>query len=474
MSLAYSSSPARFEVDTLAERARELPDGAPVRVAGRVIGWRQFGGLTLGHIRDRSGRLQVALRRDQLPEGMHETWSKAVSLGDFIGAVGEMWTTKRGERTVDVRELTLLTKAVRPMPDKWVGVSDPEVRARKRYLDLLMDDEVRERFRLRTRLITAMREFLDDNGFIEVETPILQEDASGASARPFVTHHNALDTDFFLRIAPETYLKRVIAGSFDRVYEIGRNFRNEGIDPSHLQEFTMLEWYASYWDYRDNMAFTREFFRHILRATVGERITYGDVELDFGGEWPVVDYVDEVRARTGVNLEAAADVAALEAAIAEKGLDVHLPPNSSYATGVDLLYKRYVRPHLVQPCFLVHHPSALVPLARRLDDDPSRLAMFQVVANGWELVKAYSELVDPVEQRSRLEEQRRLREQGDDEAMALEEDFIEAMEHGMPPMSGLGLGVDRLVALLTDAPSIRDTVLFPQLRRRPQHDTPAS
>ena len=294
---------------------------------------------------------------------------------------------------------------------------------------------------------------------------MLQAAASGAAARPFSTHHNALDRDFYLRISPETYLKRVVAGGFDRVYEIGRNFRNEGIDTSHLQEFTMLEWYAAYWDYTDNMTAVRELIVAALEeVTRSTTVEFDGVTLDFGAEWPVIDYRTAVRDATGIDLAVVRDVDTLKAEIAGRGIADDLGDTVSYGALVDLLYKRTVRPSLVQPCFLVHHPAELVPLARRNDDDPSVLDMFQVVVAGWEIVKAYSELVDPVEQEERLLEQVRLREAGDDETMMMEDDFIEAMRHGMPPMSGLGLGIDRFVALATGAPTLRDVVLFPLLR----------
>jgi lysyl-tRNA synthetase class 2 len=351
------------------------------------------------------------------------------------------------------------------MPDKWAGVVDTDVRYRKRYLDLLGNPESRQRFLVRSRLIAFIRRWLDERGFLEVETPMLQAAASGAAARPFSTHHNALDRDFYLRISPETYLKRVVAGGFDRVYEIGRNFRNEGIDTSHLQEFTMLEWYAAYWDYTDNMTAVRDLIVAALEEVTGSTsVELDGVTLDFGAAWPVIDYRTAVRDATGIDLAVVRDVDTLKAEIAERGIADDLGDTVSYGALVDLLYKRTVRPSLVQPCFLVHHPAELVPLARRNDDDPSVLDMFQVVVAGWEIVKAYSELVDPVEQEERLLEQVRLREAGDDETMMMEDDFIEAMRHGMPPMSGLGLGIDRFVALATGAPTLRDVVLFPLLR----------
>jgi lysyl-tRNA synthetase, class II len=464
----------RYPVDTTCAAAPGKPDDETLLLAGRVVLWRDMGGLTFGHIQDQTGRVQVSLQKKELGAEAYKGWARGVSLGDHIGVRGHMWTTNKGERTLAAQDLTVLSKAFRPMPDKWAGVSDTEIRYRKRYLDLVANPESRDRFLTRSRVISLIRRYLDTHDFIEVETPILQAAASGAAARPFSTHHNALDRDFFLRISPETYLKRVVAGAFDRVYELGRNFRNEGIDSSHLQEFTMLEWYAAYWDYRDNMTCVQALIQHVIEEVRGSLVVpFGDAELDFSGEWPVIDYREAVAERTGIDLHEVRDVDELKAAIKGIGLlGDDFDETVSYGALVDLLYKRTVRPHLIQPCFLVHHPAELVPLARRSDDDGTRLDMFQVVVNSWEIVKAYSELIDPFEQRARLEEQVALREQGDDETMMMEDDFIECMEYGMPPMSGLGLGIDRFVALITDAPTLRDVVLFPQMQDVPRHDHP--
>ncbi|MBV8542155.1 MAG: lysine--tRNA ligase [Pseudonocardiales bacterium] len=452
-----------YRTDTVAADAQDAPEGTAVRLAGRVVLWRRMGGLVFGHVQDHSGRVQMSLSRDELGAELFKEWSRAVKVGDFVGIAGSLYTTRLGERTVAVSELTVLNRTVRALPDKWQGLSNVEARYRRRYLDLLVNAESRERFRTRAKIIQRIRRFLDDNDFLEVETPILQEAASGAAARPFVTRHNALGEDFYLRISPETLLKRVVVGSLDRVYELGRNFRNEGMDSAHLQEFTMLEWYAAYWDYRDNMTFIRELVLAVLDEVLGTRtVTYDGIKLDFGADWPELDYRTQITRRTGIDLTVVRDLPTLREHVAELGLAVE--EAASYAGLVDLLYKKTVRPELIQPCFLVHHPAELAPLARRSDEDPTRLDMFQVVVNGWEIVKSYSELIDPREQRLRLEEQAELREAGDDETMMMEEDFIEAMEYGMPPMSGLGLGIDRFVALLTDAPTLREVVLFPTMR----------
>lgn len=465
---------ARIDADPVTHDDIEAdPDAAGTeRVAGRVMLWRHMGKRLFGTLQDGTGRLQVSLFRDDMDPDTYRALAKGVRMGDFIGVDGYRYTTAKGEPTLGARSVTVLQRALEPMPDKWSGVHDTDLRYRKRYLDLLVNHESRQRFQVRSAMISFIRRWLDDHGFMEVETPMLTPAASGAAARPFSTHHNALDRDFFLRISPETYLKRVVAGGFDRVYEIGRNFRNEGIDASHLQEFTMLEWYAAYWDYTDNMSAIAELLTATLVATTGATtVDHDGVVLDFGGQWPVYDYRTLVRDATGIDLSEVRDVDTLKAEITSRNIADDLGDTVSYGALVDLLYKRTVRPSLVQPCFLIHHPAELVPLARRNDDDPSVLDMFQVVVAGWEIVKAYSELVDPVEQEQRLLEQVALREAGDDETMMMEDDFIEAMRHGMPPMSGLGLGIDRLVALATGAPTLRDVVLFPLLREAPRDTT---
>ncbi|MFE5594809.1 lysine--tRNA ligase [Streptomyces sp. NPDC056549] len=455
-----------YQTNAVATDVKQASDGTQARLAGRVLLWRVMGGLLFATLIDRSGTVQISLRRDEVGEERFVTWSEGVRRGDFIGVSGEKYVTRKGEPTLAVAELEILNRAQRPLPDKWVGVSNPEVRYRRRYLDLLGNPESRGRFEARSRLITAIRNFLDELDFLEIETPILQHAASGAAARPFITHHNALNEDFYLRIAPETYLKRAVAGGMERVYELGRLFRNEGMDSSHLQEFTSLEWYAAYWDYRDNMRVVRDMILNVMEKALGTtKITYQGVVLDFGAEWPEVDFREAVFDHTGIDLTTVRDVATLRERIRETYPNSDIPEAPSYAAMADTLYKRTVRPTLIQPCFLVHHPVELAPLARRSDNDPTRVDMFQVVVNTWELVKGYSELVDPVDQRNRFIEQQQMQAAGDEETMMIEEDFIEAMEFGMPPMSGIGIGIDRLTALLTDAPNLRDVVLFPSMRR---------
>ncbi|HEX8120309.1 MAG TPA: lysine--tRNA ligase [Solirubrobacteraceae bacterium] len=451
---------AYFDVTHLSTDVPALDEEVPARVAGRIVLFRSFGKLAFGTLQDRRGRVQVAFTLDDLGEEAMER-AKEIALGDIVGVDGVRWTTRKGEPTVRAQSFEILQRTRTGFPDKWAGITDVETRLRKRYLELVLDEDSRRRFLRRTWIVDALRETLNELDFLEVETPVLLPAASGASARPFVTHHNALDIDLFLRIAPETYLKRLVAGQLDRVYEIARCFRNEGVDPSHLQEFTMLEWYAAYWDYTDNMAFTQKLLQAAAVAANGSTaVSYQGRELDFGGDWPVVDYRTAVKEETGIDLATTRDVDDLARAMRDGGFEVPETEAVSFARLADSLYKRTLRPKLQDPCFLVGHPAEMVPLAVRNAEDPTKLDMFQVVANGWELAKGYSELVDPDEQRARLLEQAG----GDDEAMALEEDFIEAMEFGMAPMSGVGVGVDRLTALLTDAPTLRDVVLFPQLR----------
>jgi lysyl-tRNA synthetase class 2 len=460
--------PDHYRTTHTMQEAVQLPDGSEVSVAGRLMSRRGFGKLVFGHLQDRSGRGQISFK---LQGSTPDTWwlqEHVLDIGDLVGVTGVIWTTKTGERTVDVREAALLSKALRPLPEKWHGLKDTEQRYRQRYLDLITNEESRQRFLIRSKVVKLIRAYLDDHGFLEVETPILQAASSGAAARPFVTHHNALDMDLYLRISPETYLKRLVVGGIERVYEIGKNFRNEGVDASHLQEFTMLEWYASYWNYRDNMRFVRELIQHVVQEVFGTlTITYEGVEIDFSGEWPEVDYRGGLLQETGIDILAYSTYEELLAAVSERFPQMNPAQYRSFPALVDALYKRTLRPKLIQPTFLLHHPTELVPLARRNDDNPRILDMFQVLINSWELVKAYSELVDPRDQQQRMLEQLEYREQGDDETMMVEDDYIEAMEHGMPPNSGLGLGIDRFLALITNASTLRDVVFFPNLRSLP-------
>ncbi|MBX7231752.1 MAG: lysine--tRNA ligase [Bdellovibrionales bacterium] len=458
--------PGKFERTGSCMEIGKLLDGTGgVSVSGRLMAFRGMGKIAFANIQDGSGRLQISLQVDQVGKEEFSFISSNLDVGDHIGVSGTMYTTRKGEKTLQVEKLILLSKSLRTLPEKFHGIRDPELKARYRFLDLMMNSETRKRFQVRANLVRFIRNFLNNHQFIEVETPILQAASSGASARPFITHHNALDMPLYLRIAPETYLKRLIAGGYDRVFEIGKCFRNEGIDPSHLQEFTMLEFYAAYWDYRDNMKFIKNLIQEMLMDSIGShQVVFEDQTLDFSGEWPEITYRDLVLKYTGIDLDQVDSLKTLQAKVLEKNLDLPLDKYVGLGGLMDGLYKRYCRPHLIQPVFLTKHPAELVPLARRSDDNSKTLDMFQVVVNSWEVVKAYSELVDPIEQKARMLEQLELAKAGDDEAMMLEEDFILAMEYGMPPISGLGLGIDRFAAFLTNSQNIRDLVYFPSLR----------
>jgi lysyl-tRNA synthetase, class II len=441
------------------------PIDTHVRVAGRVTAWRDFGKLVFARLLDSSGSCQVSFEANVLSAEVFSIATELVDVGDFIGVAGSVWITKKGEPTIRCEQLAILSKAKRTLPEKWHGLTDPETRSRRRYLDLISNRETRERFVLRSRIISFIRNYLDDHDFIEVETPLLPNAATGAAARPFVTHHASLRRDLYLRVSPETYLKRLIVGGLGKVYEIGKNFRNEGIDRSHLQEFTMLEWYATNWSYRDNMRFVRELIHAILREFLGKTsIQYGGIALEFGGEWQEVSFIESVRQATSIDLLQVTSFQDLLAAIKVHYPGLNVKDCVTYPAIVDTLYKAAVRPHLIQPTFVTQQPVDLVPLARRSDDNPRLLDMFQVVINSWEVVKAYSELIDPQDQYERLAEQLEFRKKGDMETMMMEKDYIECMEYGMPPNSGLGLGIDRLIALITGVENLREVVLFPSMR----------
>lgn len=463
--LGFDPHPDRFDVSHRHVDAAWLPDGETARVAGRILTIRRFGKLNFATLLDRSGTIQVSFEKGVLSDAGFTLATKLLETGDLIGVTGERWTPKSKEPTLRARSITPLAKCLEPMPEKYHGLNDIEICRRQRHLDLLSNPSTRDRFILRSRVVSAIRRFLDDHGFLEVETPMLQAAASGAAAKPFVTRHDALGRDFFLRISPETYLKRLIVGGLERVYEIGKNFRNEGIDPSHLQEFTMLECYAAYWNYRDNMRLVRELIQALLVQFNGStRVTYQGIDLDFGGDWPEVSFIAAVRNETGIDLDTLRTRKALAAAISRQYPDIDCDAFQSYPALVDGLYKAVVRPKLIQPTFLVHHPSELVPLARRNAKEEHVLDMFQVVVNTWEIVKAYSELTDPDEQQRRMVSQQIYRSQGDQETMMMEEDYIQSMKYGMPPNSGLGMGIDRLLCLMTDTASLKDVVLFPMMR----------
>jgi lysyl-tRNA synthetase class 2 len=464
--------PDRFARTHGLAEAAGLPESATGLVlAGRLISRRKFGKLTFCHLQDGGGKLQIALERDKVAGGgrtgrdAYQIFQKLVDVGDFVGVEGDLMRTKTGELTLDVRRFTLLSKALRPLPEKFHGLRDLEACYRQRYLDLLANEETRERFALRSRVIRAFRDGLDRAGFLEVDTPVMVATPSGALATPFVTHHRALDMPAFLRIAPETYLKRLLVGGYERVYEFARSFRNEGMDPSHLQEFTLLEYYGAYWNYEDNMAFTERLMAEVVEKSTGSStITFRGHAVDFSPPWPRVTFEEALSEYAGVKLEDVPTPEALRAELRRREIEVENLDALGWGSLLDQLYKKCCRPHLIRPTFLTGHPIELSPLARRSDADPRLTDRFQLLAGGWEIVNAYSELVDPVEQRERFEEQAALRRRGDEEAMPTEEDYLRAMEYGMPPVSGWGLGLERFLCLLSDRENLRDVVYFPFMR----------
>ena len=433
-------------------------------VAGRITALRPMGGATFIDLRDGTQKLQVHLRSDVLTT-RYELLND-LDLGDFLGARGVLFRTRTSEVTLEAREFTLLAKALRPPPEKWHGLRDVEIRYRQRYLDLMANPEVPPIFQARSRVLSTIRTFLNNRGFIEVETPILVSVAAGAMAEPFVTHHHALDRTLYLRIATELYLKRLIVGGMDRVYEIGRVFRNEGIDADHNPEFTLLESYEAYADYNDVMRMVEEMAAAVATEVVGAPVVaYHGREIDLSPPWRRVSFREEVRQHSGIDIEDYPDGAALAAEMRNRGVDYQGSPSRGRL--LDKLLSAFVEPHLVQPTFLVDYPIDTSPLAKAKPDDPRYVERFEGFAGGMEIANAFTELNDPQEQRRRFQEQEALRAQhGDEDFDRLDEDFLTALEYGMPPTGGLGMGIDRLVMLLSGQRTIRDVVLFPQLRSR--------
>ena len=435
-----------------------------VTVAGRVVGLRGMGKASFADIRDGTGKIQLYISSGDLPPDQAAVL-RELDTGDTLGTRGTLFKTRTGEITVRAESLTLLAKSLRPLPEKWHGLTNIETRFRQRYLDLLSNEGVRRIFTARSKMISSMRRFMDSRGFVEVETPMLLPIAAGAMARPFVTHHHALDRDLYMRIATELYLKRLIIGGMDKVYEIGRIFRNEGIDTKHNPEFTTMESYEAYADYNDVMAMVEEMMAYIAQEVMDTRVaSYGKHAIDFTPPWPRVTVRDAIRDKSGIDIgdPRYSDIEALRADIAGTGLKV---TGLSPAQLFDKLLSNFVEPTIIQPTFLIDHPVEMSPLAKRKVDDPRYVERFEGFAGGMEIANAFTELNDPVDQRLRFEEQERFRlEYGDEEVDRLDEDYLLAMEYGMPPTGGLGLGIDRLVMLLTNQQSIREVILFPQLR----------
>lgn len=434
----------------------------PTKVVGRLMAKRGSGKTTFANLKDSQGRIQIYIRLDEIGEEQYQI-IKDADLGDFIGVEGILMKTNTGELTVQAKNTTFLTKALRPIPDQYYGLSDVETKYRKRYLDLMTNEESMDRFVKRSQIIQEIRSYLTDHGYIEVETPTLHNLAGGAAARPFETHHNALDMELYLRIALELHLKRLVVGGMEKVFEIGRVFRNEGISTKHNPEFTMLELYTAYHDYWDVMNLVEDLIQHVAKEVVGSTtIPYGDEEIELGGEWARLHMVDLVKEVTGIDFWK--KMSDKEARAIAKENDVHVEDYATVGHVINELFEEKVEHILRQPTFVYGHPIEVSPLAKTNDEDPRFTDRFEFFIAGNEYGNAFSELNDPNEQRRRFEGQQEEKDQGNIEAHGIDEDFVEALEYGLPPTGGLGIGIDRLVMLLTNAPSIRDVILFPTMR----------
>jgi lysyl-tRNA synthetase, class II len=438
--------------------------GQAFSIAGRIMAVRDFGKASFIQVKDRSGRIQAYIRKDRIGEDQFSIF-KLMDIGDFIGIKGSFFRTKTGEFTVLAHEIQLLTKGLRPLPEKWHGLTDVETRYRQRYLDLIVNEEVKEVFVLRSRIIQSIRDFFMRRDFLEVETPMMQPIPGGATARPFKTFHNALGMNLYLRIAPELYLKRLVIGGLERVFEINRNFRNEGVSVQHNPEFTMLEFYMAYATYEDLMELTEELFVHVLDEVVGKRvIQYQGRTIDFSRPWLRMPLFAALKEIAGVSEEALIDK---KAAVAfAQSYDIVLSKQDSLGQILAKIFDQLVEPKLVKPTFVCGYPIEISPLSRRNDLKPDVADRFELFIGGKEIANAFNELNDPVDQRERFLQQVSLREAGDDEAQFMDEDYVAALEYGLPPTAGEGIGIDRMVMLLTDSPSIRDVIFFPHMRTR--------
>ncbi|AKX92981.1 lysine--tRNA ligase [Moorella thermoacetica] len=443
------------------ERFDEL-EGQEVALAGRLLAIRSHGKASFADLQDREGRLQLYIRLDNVGPGIYELFQK-LDIGDIVGVRGKVFRTHRGEISVEVRQLTLLCKSLRPLPEKWHGLKDVDLRYRQRYLDLIVNPEVKQVFITRARIIRAIRSFLDNRGFLEVETPTMHPIAGGAAARPFITHHNALDIDLYLRIALELHLKRLLVGGLEKVYEMGRIFRNEGISTKHNPEFTMLELYQAYADYYVMMDLLEEMVAYVAREALGTTVvTYQGDRLDLTPPWPRLTMLEAIKKYYGVDFDQLPTAEDARRAAISLGLEIE--PGMERGKIINEVFEATVEPHLIQPTFILDYPVAISPLAKRKKENPDFTYRFEAFIAGRELANAFSELNDPIDQRRRFEAQMAERAAGDEEAHMMDEDFLQALEYGMPPAGGMGIGIDRLVMVLTDSPSIRDVILFPTMR----------
>jgi len=443
----------------------DLDDKAvSVIIAGRIRTKRGKGKAGFAHIQDLTGQIQLYVRKDEIGEEQYDVFNTA-DLGDIVGVTGQVFKTKVGELSIKVDNFEILSKSLRPLPEKFHGLKDVEQRYRQRYLDLIMNPESKDTFIARSQIIRSMRRYLDDHGYLEVETPMMHSIPGGASARPFVTHHNALDIPLYMRIAIELHLKRLIVGGLEKVYEIGRVFRNEGVSTRHNPEFTMIELYEAYADYKDIMSLTENLIAHIAQEVLGTTtVQYGEHEVDLKPEWTRLHMVDAIKQYTGVDLWAEMSIDQARQLAKENGIEI--TEHMQYGHIVNEFFEQKVEDKLIQPTFIYGHPVEISPLAKKNPDDERFTDRFELFIVGREHANAFTELNDPIDQRGRFEAQLQEREQGNDEAHMMDEDFIEALEYGMPPTGGLGIGIDRLVMLLTNSPSIRDVLLFPQMRNK--------
>ena len=458
------STSAKALLDATINTSKETLEQKRVEVtlAGRIVALRSFGKAGFGHIQDGTGRIQVYFQKNTLGEEQYAFFKK-LDIGDFIGVKGFLFRTKTDELTIDMEDFTLLAKSLRPLPEKWHGLTDVEIRYRQRYVDLIVNPEVKAVFLLRTKIIQAIRSFLNARGFLEVETPMMQTIPGGATARPFKTHHNALDMDLFLRIAPELYLKRLLVGGFERVYEINRNFRNEGISTRHNPEFTMLEFYLAYADYRDLIEMTEQMISTVAGEVLGTTsITYEGHAINLAPPWKKMTFLESLK-EAGVPDDVLSDVD--KAREYAKKLGAQVKGGEPLGKLWNEIFEALVEPNLIQPTFITDYPTDISPLSKKREDDPNFVERFELFVVGREMANAFSELNDPVDQKERFLKQVTEREAGDEEAHQMDEDFIRALEYGMPPAAGEGIGIDRLVMLLTGSPSIRDVILFPQMKK---------
>lgn len=440
----------------------ETMEGKEVSVAGRIMAKRTMGKAAFIDIQDKQGRIQSYVRRDAIGEEEYNIFI-TYDIGDIVGVRGTVFKTKQGEISIKAIDVQLLSKSLQPLPEKWHGLKDKELRYRQRYVDLIVNPDVRETFVRRTKAIKALRKYLDDRGFLEVETPILDTVASGATAKPFITHHNTLDIDMYMRIATELHLKRLVVGGIDRVYEIGRLFRNEGMSPKHNPEFTTIEWYMAYADYEIILKMCEEVVSEMAMAAAGTtKLTYQGKEIDFTPPWRRIRMVDLVTEETGINFEEVETDEEARRIAKEKGIEIE--KETTKGEIINLFFEEFCEKKLIQPTFVTHHPVEISPFSKRDPENPQYTHRFEAFANTWEIANAFSELNDPLDQRERFEAQLRKKELGEDEIAMMDEDFLNALEVGLPPTGGIGIGIDRLVMLLTDSPTIRDVIFFPTMK----------